>query len=50
MDSITILLPRRIPDPVRRGVAMETSDLLLSLSQRTIMGVTWYKHESEGKM
>jgi hypothetical protein len=45
MDSITIPLPGRIPDPVQRGVALETSDLLLWVSQRTMMEETWYKHE-----
>jgi hypothetical protein len=48
MDSITILLPRRIPDPFRRGVSLETGALLLS-SQRTIMEETWYKHEVRRK-
>jgi hypothetical protein len=49
MDSITIPLPRRIPDPVRREVALETSDLSLLVSQRTIMEENWYKHEVRRK-
>jgi hypothetical protein len=36
----SIPLPKRIPDPVRRGVALETSDLLSSISQRTNMEET----------